>query len=104
MMIGHDDQTVRDARGTRRAARRRMTSSNHDDDDPEREPDGVPHDVVGLVALFTFLLAALVLVMFLLGPVGKVAAVVLGIAAAPAVIGVLRRRAERERDHDRPSR
>ncbi len=76
----------------------------NDDDDPQREPDGVPHDIVGLVALFTFMLAALVLVMLVLGPVGKVAAIALGVTATPVIASGLRRRARRERDHDHPSR
>lgn len=80
-----------------------MPTAN-DDDDPQREPDGVPHDIVGLVAVFTFLLAAVVLLVLQIGPVGKVAACALAIAAAPVVIGGLRRRAERERDPDHPSR
>lgn len=82
-----------------------MHSSIDDDhDDPERQPDGVPHDVVGLVAVFTVLFAALVLVMFLLGTAGKVAAVILGLVAAPALTAGLRRRALRERDRVHPSR
>ena len=74
------------------------------DDDPQREPDGVPHDVVGLVALSTCIVAAVVLALLLLGPVGKVSAVVLGLAAAPLINAALRRRDLRERDHDHPSR
>ena len=81
-----------------------MSLPHNDDDDPEREPDGVPHDIVGLVALFAFFLAALVLALLLHGTLGDVATVALGIAAASAMIWGLQRRAQRERDHDHPSR
>ncbi len=74
-------------------------------EDLDREPDGVPHDVVGLTALFSVLLAMLVAFMFLSGAAtGKIAAVVLVLVAVPVLVSVLRRKAERERDHLHPSR
>lgn len=74
-------------------------------EDLDREPDGVPHDVVGLTALFSVMLALLVCVMFIVGgTVGKVAAVALVAIATPVLVGVLRNKAERERDHAHPSR
>ncbi len=74
------------------------------DDDPQREPDGVPHDIVGLVAVSTCLAAAIVLALLLLGTWGKVAAIAVGLAAAPLINASLRRRDLRERDGNHPSR
>jgi hypothetical protein len=64
-----------------------------------REPDGVPHDVVGLSALFSFLLAALVLGMWLTGSTtGRVSAIALLVFGVPMLVSGLRERSERERD------
>ena len=74
-------------------------------EDLDREPDGVPHDVVGLTALFSVMLALLVAVMFLSGHVvGQIAAVALIVVAIPTMVTGLRRRADRERDRVHPSR
>ena len=74
-------------------------------EDIDREPDGVPHGVVGLTALFSVLLALLVAAMFLSGHiVGQVAAVVLAAIAIPTLVTTLRAKADRERDHIHPSR
>ena len=74
-------------------------------EDSDREPDGVPHRVVGLTALFSVMLAMLVAFMFLSGHViGRVAAIVLALIAIPTLIATLRNKAERERDHVHPSR
>jgi hypothetical protein len=74
-------------------------------EDIDREPDGVPHGVVGLTALFSVLLALLVAAMFLSGHlVGQVAAVVLAAIAIPTLVTTLRAKAARERDHVHPSR
>jgi hypothetical protein len=74
-------------------------------EDLDREPDGVPHDVVGLTALFSVMLALLVVVMFLSGHVvGQIAAVALIVVAIPTMVTGLRRRADRERDRIHPSR
>jgi hypothetical protein len=63
------------------------------------DPDGVPHDVVGLSALFSFLLAALVLGMWLTGSTtGRVSAIALLVFGVPMLVSGLRERAERERD------
>jgi Flp pilus assembly protein TadB len=70
-------------------------------EDLDREPDGVPHDVVGLTALFTVVLAALALTMLSTGTVGIVAVVVIAALAAPALLG---RRSARERDPRHASR
>ncbi len=74
-------------------------------EDLDREPDGVPHSVVGLTALFSVMLAMLVAFMFLSGHVvGRVAAIVLAVIAIPTLVTSLRRKADRERDHVHPSR
>jgi hypothetical protein len=74
-------------------------------EDLDRAPDGVPHDVVGLSALFSFLLAALVLGMWLTGSTtGRVSAIALLVFGVPMLVSGLRERAERERDHVHPSR
>jgi len=70
-------------------------------EDLDREPDGVPHGVVGLTALFSVMLAMLVGVMFL---TARVAAVALAVIAIPILVSMLRNKAERERDHVHPSR
>jgi hypothetical protein len=75
------------------------------DEDLDREPDGVPHRVVGLTAFFSVMLAMLIAVMFLSGStVGKVAAVMLAMVSIPMLVMILRDKSERERDHLHPSR
>jgi len=74
-------------------------------EDLDREPDGVPHSVVGLTALFSVMLAMLLAFMFLAGGTAlRIAAVALGLLAIPVLVGTLRKKAERERDHVHPSR
>ena len=74
-------------------------------EDLDREPDGVPHTVVGLTALFSVMLAVLVGVIFLSGGgANRVAAIVLAVLAIPVLVGVLRNKAEHDRDHVHPSR
>jgi Flp pilus assembly protein TadB len=72
--------------------------------DLDRGPDGVPHDVVGLSALFSVLLAAVVLGMWLSGPTGRIAAVVICMVGVPMLVSQLRQRSEREREQHHPSR
>lgn len=75
------------------------------DEDLDREPDGVPHRVVGLTALFSVMLAMLLAIMFLTGSTtGRVAAVLLAVVATPMLVMLLRNKAQRERDHAHPSR
>jgi Flp pilus assembly protein TadB len=62
-----------------------------------REPDGVPHDVVGLSALFSVLFAAVVLGMWLSGPTGRIAAVAICMVGVPMLVTGLRNRSERTR-------
>jgi hypothetical protein len=74
-------------------------------EDLDREPDGVPHDVVGYTALFSAMLAVVVGFIFLSGgTVGHVAAVLLVLIAVPTLVSTLRGKADRERDHLHPSR
>jgi hypothetical protein len=74
-------------------------------EDLDREPDGVPHNVVGLTALFSVMLAMLVAFMFLTGGgFGKVAAVALAAIAIPTLVASLRKKAARDRDRSHPSR
>ena len=74
-------------------------------EDLDREPDGVPHNVVGLTALFSVMLAMLVGFMFVAGgTMVKGAAVVLAIMTIPVLVGSLRNKADRDRDHVHPSR
>jgi hypothetical protein len=74
-------------------------------EDLDREPDGMPHHVIGLLALFSVMLAVLVGFMFLAGgSVSKFAAVVLVLLAVPVLVSTLRRRADRDRDQLHPSR
>lgn len=74
-------------------------------EDLDREPDGVPHRVVGLTALFSVMLAALLGFIFIAGGMtAKIAAVVIALMAIPVVVGSLNRKAQRDRDHLHPSR
>ena len=73
-------------------------------EDLDREPDGVPHDVVGLSALFSVLFAAVVLGMWLSGSTGRIAAVAMCMVGVPMLVSNLRQRAERTRDQTHPSR
>lgn len=72
------------------------------DEDLDRQPDGVPHSVVGYTAFFSVLLAMLVAAMFLTG--NHIAALILIGIAVPVLVSTLRRKANRERDHVHPSR
>jgi len=74
-------------------------------EDLDRQPDGVPHSVVGLTALFSVMLAMLLAAMFISGStVARIAAVALAVIAIPTLVTTLRGKAERERDRVHPSR
>jgi hypothetical protein len=73
-------------------------------EDLDRAPDGIPHDVVGLAALFSVLFAAVVLGMWLSGTTGRITAIAMCLIGVPMLVSNLRERAERERDHEHPSR
>jgi Flp pilus assembly protein TadB len=85
-----------------------MPAQERDDQDPtetqDRDLDGVPHDVVGLSALFSVLFAAVVLGMWLSGPTGRIAAVAICMVGVPMMVSNLRARSERERSQHHPSR
>lgn len=74
-------------------------------EDLDRQPDGIPHDVIGLTYGFSVILALLVAFMFAFGnTVSRVAAVLIAAIAIPVVVTQLHRRAGRNRDHLHPSR
>lgn len=74
-------------------------------EDLDREPDGVPHSVVGLTAFFSVMFAILVLTMFFIhGTVAKVGAAILLVGAVPVLVKKLDKKAKHERDHVHPSR
>jgi hypothetical protein len=74
-------------------------------EDLDREPDGVPHSVVGMTAGFSVVLAMLVAFMFLSGNrVSQIAAVALALIAIPMLVTMLRRKAAQDRDYHHPSR
>ena len=75
------------------------------DEDLDREPDGVPHDVVGYTALFSVFLAMLLAFMVLTHKVVvQIAAIVIAVIAIPVLVSTLRKRADRDRDRLHPSR
>ena len=71
-------------------------------EDLDREPDGVPHSVIGFTALFSTMLALLVALMFATG--SHFAAALIIVIAIPVLVSTLRRKAARDRDHLHPSR
>lgn len=74
-------------------------------EDVERQPDGVPHVVIGLTALFSVALAALLIGMFHSVPgFGSIFAIAMLVIALPLLVFKLGAKAERDRDHDHPSR
>lgn len=74
-------------------------------EDLDRLPDGIPHLVIGLTALFAVALAAVLIWMFHSTPtLGGIAAAVIGFVALPVLVVKLGAKAERDRDHDHPSR
>ncbi|HEX7700962.1 MAG TPA: hypothetical protein VF403_09575 [Kofleriaceae bacterium] len=73
-------------------------------EDLDREPDGVPHAVVGLTAFFAVIFAILVLTMFMIHSMaGKVGAALLLVLAVPVLVKKLNKKAQRDRDHVHPS-
>ena len=73
-------------------------------EDLDRLPDGIPHSVIGMTAVFSVILALLVAAMFVAGGAVRVAGILLVLLAVPVLVSSLRRKAERERDHVHPSR
>jgi uncharacterized membrane protein YphA (DoxX/SURF4 family) len=64
----------------------------------------VPHNVVGMTAFFSVILAMLVAFMFLAGGGTRIGAVLLAVIAVPILVSSLNKKADRERDHLHPSR
>jgi Flp pilus assembly protein TadB len=74
-------------------------------EDVQRLPDGVPHMVIGLTALFSVALAAILIGLCFAGPsLGLIGAAVLIIVSLPSLVFWLNAKAENGRDHDHPSR
>jgi hypothetical protein len=74
-------------------------------EDLDRQPDGIPHQIIGLTVLFSVMLALLVGFMVLAGGgVSRVAAIVIAVLAIPVLVSTLRTKATRDRDHLHPSR
>ncbi len=75
------------------------------DEDLDREPDGVPHGVVGMTALFSVILAALLAGMFIAGgTTTRIGAAIIAVIAIPVLVSTLNRRSQKTRDHLHPSR
>ena len=67
-------------------------------EDLQRQPDGIPHAVIGLTALFCVFFAMLLVGILLTGTsISKVAAVVFALVALPLAAFGLQRRAARDR-------
>lgn len=74
-------------------------------EDIERQPDGVPHLVIGLTALFSVAIAAALISVFHAGAaLGTGVAVVVALIAIPLLVFRLDAKADRDRDHEHPSR
>jgi hypothetical protein len=87
---------------SRELARARQTANI---EDLERAPDGVPHRIVALTAMFCVMFAALGVVLFATGGMaGRIAAVMLGLVGFPVFVGLMSRRAIGTRDRVHPSR
>jgi ABC-type phosphate transport system permease subunit len=71
-------------------------------EDVQREPDGIPHAVIGLTVLFAAVFAVMMLWMDTAS--GRVGAVIVALVALPIIVLRLQRMAERDRDHRHPSR
>ena len=74
-------------------------------EDVARQPDGVPHSVVGATAAFSVILAVLVGAMFVLGQgMFRFGGILLVVLSIPFIVSGLGHKAERDRDHVHPSR
>jgi hypothetical protein len=74
-------------------------------EDVDRQPDGIPHLVIGLTALFSVAIATVVIGVFHAGAtLGSGAAVLIAFVGVPLLVFRLGAKAERDRDHDHPSR
>jgi hypothetical protein len=74
-------------------------------EDLDREPDGVPHAVVGATAGFAVILSILLAsVWFISSWPMRVGVLIIVVAATPVIITSLKHKADRDRDHTHPSR
>jgi hypothetical protein len=74
-------------------------------EDLDREPDGVPHSIVGATAGFSIVLAILVACAWFVSDwPGRILTFVLVAIAFPVVISTLKHKADRDRDQAHPSR
>ncbi|HWO18870.1 MAG TPA: hypothetical protein VNO30_08840 [Kofleriaceae bacterium] len=73
-------------------------------EDLQREPDGIPHAVIGFTALYCVLLATLLFAILTSASSGLIGAVIFGLLALPVITLSLKRVATRDRDHVHPSR
>jgi hypothetical protein len=93
----------REAPGSAHLAAAEQQLGPHEDLD--RQPDGVPHLVIGLTALLSVGLAAALIGIFHSGAaLGTGIAVVIALVAIPLLVFRLDAKAERDRDHEHPSR
>jgi len=82
----------------------RVDATLGNDEDLDRNPDGIPHSVIGLTALVSVLLACILAVLLFAGTLGRLAAVALALVAIPWLVFRLNSKADRDRDHVHPSR
>jgi hypothetical protein len=74
-------------------------------EDVEREPDGMPHAVIGLTVLVSALLAVLCITLLWVDSLAaQIAVVTLVVVTLFVLVGRLQRKAARDRDHVHPSR
>jgi hypothetical protein len=74
-------------------------------EDLDRQPDGIPHAVVGATAGFAVVLALLVASVWIVGSwTMRVGMAIIVCAAVPVITTSLKHKADRDRDHDHPSR
>lgn len=74
-------------------------------EDIDREPDGVPHSVVGATAAFSVMLAVLLVsVWFVSSWTSRAFVILLLVVAVPVVVTSLTHKADRDRDRVHPSR
>jgi hypothetical protein len=73
---------------------------HHATEDLEHDPDGVPHIVIGLTAVFSVGLAIVLTILLFTGRTTAIAAIAFAGVAIPVLVSRLERKAEREREHD----
>lgn len=71
-------------------------------EDVQREPDGMPHAIIGLTVLYAAMLA--VAMLWTHTASGGAATIIVALIAVPIVVFRLQRMATRDRDQRHPSR